>query len=627
MNAVITKTLGHRKNLISSYLECSIARYSAICRVIQLLCLSLFLISWSFAQNSAPESDDTGSANSSEPSVTFKTGAHMVTIEVVAKDSKGNHARGLTAADFQVFERAPSRDRKKHVQKIVAFHEVKVSDLVDQAKSEMQPTSDVYTNQVTLQTNPVPPTIVLVDGLNTAPENQAQVHVQMIKMLRALPKDVPVAVFLLGHNLRLIQGLTTDPNVLQATLEKLPVITASSGEASIDPRDDPNSVSAQLESVSASGGFAQASSQALEAARQFEQFIYATQMDRRVQDTIDALSALGHHLGGYPGRKNLLWISTAFPIYLSPLDYGHDDEGLRNYWPQLRRLNGVLSEAKVAVYPINPAGVETESFYSAEVHPHSLSPERISSTLSRQTISIANQQDTMRVIANGTGGQVCTGNNDLGDCIHRAVDDSSEFYEIAYYPDFHKWNGEYRIITVSAKQPGLHLAYRQGYYSVPEGGGSTTEQKAELQSACRDYLDATSIPVEAKIVPSDSPDKVTFKLTLKLSDLTLIPARDGGRDLNLSLAACTFDKQGSAVKLLEYPAEHKLSASEYKSLEAVGSLSESVFIPSPKPSVVRLLVKDNASGRLGSLRVRLEGSKPIPTVAVSGTGNAGSPVP
>jgi dTDP-glucose 4,6-dehydratase len=68
----------------------------------------------------------------------------------------------------------------------------------------------------------------------------------------------------------------------------------------------------------------------------------------------------------------------------------------------------------------------------------------------------SSEQDTSQELAEGTGGQVCTGDNDLGDCIRKAVNDSSDYYEIAYYPDSPDWNGEYRKVSES-----LVMAYHR----------------------------------------------------------------------------------------------------------------------------------------------------------------------
>ena len=571
---------------------------------ISLLFLFFALIAvLSCSQTSPPAtSPDVPSSNVSGPVATFKASARMVTLEVVVKDRQGHHVPGLSAADFHVFEQIPSRGKHKYEQKIAAFREVKVAQLAAQAKNEIQVPEGFYANAVTLQKNPVPPTIILVDGLNTEVKDQAQVHVQMLRMLKALPPDVPVSVFLLGYRLHVLQDFTSDPKILQTALNKA-ITVDGVGLARIDPRDDPDEVSARLESIG-SGTGARALPEAIDATRKFEQFVYAANMDRRVDATIDALTTLSRHLSGYPGRKNLLWISTAFPIHLIPLERD-EDIGRRNYWLRLRHLANALGQTKVAVYPINPAGVQTTAFYGAGYRPRDLSPEGVVDTLNRDTLLQANEQDTMEVLAEGTGGKICTGDNDLGDCVRKAVDDSSEFYEIAYYPDSQNWNGEFRSIMLTTKQAGLRLAYRAGYFAQSEASATPGEQHKQLQSACEDYLDATAIPILARTAV-DSPDKLTFNLRIGLSPLTLIPTSDDGRELKAALAICTFDEKGIPRELLRYPIDHKWNAQEYQSVAKAGALQENIFIPGPRPAAVRLLVMDIPSGRLGSLRIRIQ---------------------
>lgn len=591
--------------------------------LVSVLLIILRLTPPGISQTSQPQAQPSQlpTNNSSEPVATFQASTRMVTLEVVARDGHGRHATGLKASDFRVFEQTPAREKEKHEQKIAAFREVTVADLAKQAGSATQIPAGVHTNLVTLQKNPVPPTILLVDGLNTQLEYQAQVHIQMLRMLRSLPANVPVAVFLFGHRLQMLQDFTSDPSLLQAALEKA-ISVAATGVARIDPRDDSDQVSAQVQNLAPKpGGTAAQDAIAAEVAAlaqialKFDLRQYAAQMDMRVNETSEALVSLARHVAGYPGRKNLLWISTSFPISLDPLKYDifFKDVGQRNYWVQMQRVAAALSEAKVVVYPINPAGVRTPALYEAANRPSDTSGQGTADALGRETILRAGEQDTMQVLAEGTGGKVCTGDNDLGDCVRKAVDDSGTFYEIAYYPDSQNWNGEYRKITLKSQRPGLHLAYRQGYFARQEAGDNPKEQKSELeQAACEDYLNATSIFFAAKSLPPDSPEKLKFYLMVNTAALTLIPTSDGGRNLNIVVAVCTFDKKGSPLQLMSEPVNRKLSASEYQSLTAVGGLSHVVTIPGPKPVSLRLLIKDIPSGRLGSVQIKVEDSVAAP---------------
>ena len=40
--------------------------------------------------------------------------------------------------------------------------------------------------------------------------------------------------------------------------------------------------------------------------------------DQRVAMTLEALKAMARYLAGVPGRKNLIWFSTSFPITVFP---------------------------------------------------------------------------------------------------------------------------------------------------------------------------------------------------------------------------------------------------------------------------------------------------------------------
>jgi len=173
--------------------------------------------------------------------------------------------------------------REQHPQKIAAFRAVSVAEIAAQDKGKLTLPAGVYTNLVTMDKAPVPPTVLLVDGLNTDRASQMQVHRQMIKMLASIPDDVPVAVFLLGRRLSLIQNFT-DPKLLKAALQKSSSVGADNG-TEVEPVDDPNALSALLEDTN----FPAASLNEIE---QFERETYAFQMDTRIRITLEALRAI-----------------------------------------------------------------------------------------------------------------------------------------------------------------------------------------------------------------------------------------------------------------------------------------------------------------------------------------------
>lgn len=554
------------------------------------LCASVLCL----AQSQPPKSGQSTSNSSAEPVPTFRVTSRIVTLEVIAKDQHGQAVPGLKASDFQVFEQELGWRKEKREQKVAFFREVDKQVLAQTDKSKVRVPEGIYTNLVSLEKNPVPPTILLVDGLNTELSAQMQVHAQMVKMLNSLPGDVPVAVYLMGRGVKVLQGFTTDPTLLKTALSKaaMPSLIVPS---TVDPRDDPDSLSTLM------GDMPQISSSTLAAIQGFEQEQYASSMDWRVRATVEALISVARHVAGYPGRKNLLWISSSFPIVLNADASTFDS--FRTYQDDMRKLAAVLADAKVAVYPIDPEGVSTSRYMQAGSRNRSNARD----ALARESMMRFSQQATMDELAQQTGGSVCISDNDLGDCVKRAIDDSSAFYEMAYYPDAQDWSRDFRKIIVKTNRPGVHLAYRQGYFTGEENHKDPKKQDSELlQAACEDYLNATSILFAAKILPPDSPENLKFYLAIDPTSLTFVPTQDGGEDLKINVAVCTFDKAGKPLHLMRDPIDRTFSAKEYNTLLALKGLPHIVSIPGPKPAAVRLLVKDFASGRVGSINVRVE---------------------
>jgi VWFA-related protein len=528
-----------------------------------------------------------------------------VTVEVVARDRHGHATIGLTADDFQVFDQASGFRKEKKEQKIAAFRALGITDFASKDNEALQVPTGVYTNLVTLQKNPVPPTMILMDGLNTDVTAQLQVHDQMVRMLSSLPDDVPVAVFLLGRRLRMLQSFTTDPKLLKAAVQKASTAEAS-GLRQIDPRDDPDSLSSfeeQLTGVSP------------DTLLRFEQETYAFAMDIRVRETIEALRSIARHVAGYPGRKNLLWLSSSFPIGINS-DI-NSFQPFRDYGSQIEELATTMGEAKIAVYPIDLGGAQP--FSSTQASRRSRAFEnRTGDVMSRESQMQMNSQATMELVAGDTGGQICTDINDLGYCVKKAVSDSSAFYEIAYYPDTSNWHGEFHKIIVKTKQSGVHLAYRQGYFARPEGGNDSDPKTAAAllqQAACDDFLTATSVTLAARVVAADSPEQAKYWVLVDPDTITFPDLGVGERGLNLTVAACTFDKSGKPLQLMQDPVQRKLSAHEYKTLLAQHFVPHYLVIsPQPGAAMVRVLVEDISSGRMGSVNI------PFPApVASAGT--------
>lgn len=174
-----------------------------------------------------------------------------MTVDVVARDRHGNPVRDLKAEDFQLFEQS----HRKAEQRIASFRlldrSVARSPELEQAAPRIP--AGVFTNLVTTKKLSAPPTILLVDGLNTDASTQLQARQKMVQLLGSTSTDIPVAVFLMGRQLRLLQNFTTDPKLLKEAARR--AMTSEANNLQIkDPRDDDFSNTSLMQEMAGTEG-------------------------------------------------------------------------------------------------------------------------------------------------------------------------------------------------------------------------------------------------------------------------------------------------------------------------------------------------------------------------------------
>jgi len=214
----------------------------------------------------------------------------------------------------------------------------------------------------------------------------------------------------------------------------------------------------------------------------------------------------------------------------------------------------------------------------------------------------------MQDLAQQTGGQVCLNNNDLSQCITRAIDDGSSYYELTYYPADRNWHGEFRKVSVKTRRSGVQLAFRDGYFArASDASISASEAKDTdtrvMHAACNDLLSATSILMSTKAVPSDQAGQAKYFLAIDPNALSFRSPEGDVRTLHLELGACMFNAQGSPLQYFRQSVDQKFSESEYRATIASGITHTMSLVPKPGTARIRLLVCDTATGMIGSVDV------------------------
>ncbi len=314
---------------------------------------------------------------------------------------------------------------------------------------------NVYTNQ------PATPSgdfvnVLLLDSLNTDREDQVYVHQQILNYLKTMDPATRVAIFALSSKLRMIQGFSTDGSALRAALndpKSGDQTTKTAMSRSLqDKLDDQNEV-ATLSAVQMSA----IGLEALQAA-QANQATY--QADRRVIMTLQAMNYIARYLAGIPGRKNLIWFSSSFPISVFPNPKERlSSDTTRQYAPAVRETADLLTLSKIAVYPVGAEGVTTEHPMEAS-NAGPTNTEGVTadnrmggSTSQRQADPMVPYADehaargakiaAMEQLAADTGGEAILNTNDLNKAMARAIQNGSHYYTLVYTPTNKNMDGKY----------------------------------------------------------------------------------------------------------------------------------------------------------------------------------------
>jgi VWFA-related protein len=547
------------------------------------------------------------------PPPTIRVSTHLVLVNVVVTDKKGGPVTGLKKDDFTVEEKG-----KK--QKIAFFSNPEPTKQAE--VPELAP--GVYTNKPEFRAPAGPVTAILLDAANTPFQDQAYARLQMLKYVQdQLKPGQRIGIFTLTDSLGVLQDFTEDSSLLLEALKKYkPVVqpqatvaaplSAGAGEALR------SGVQGTIDSI-----------QSAAAAFQSAQVNY--NLDRRVVVTLSGMRSLGRILSGIPGRKEIVWLTAAFPFDLVPenrniseaelmadlpnIDVRTKDVDTRaagavaetqrgSYAQAIREVAAELASSQIAIYPVDvrglASGMEFQREDSANRQGSSIS-DRAFTRMSDVTAS----QETMRAIAEETGGKVYVNQNDIKTGVALALDDNNASYTIGYYPENKKWDGNYRTIKVKLSRDGTELNYRRGYFAIDPTQVKEKDRKPEQEvaSALADVLPDTQVTFSSR-VKTEEKGKVGVDF---LVDPNTVSAEDssGGKKLDVAFYAVMFSKDGKMVANRSMKVDQAFKEDVYAQLLKQGMLLHMDMDANPSATKLHLLVRDNRTGYIGSLIVPL----------------------
>jgi VWFA-related protein len=569
---------------------------------------------------------------------TIKASAQLVLVDVVVTDKDHQPVHGLTSADFSISENnAP--------QTIKHFEEHSAPSVADATKFAPMPKlpQGIFTNYT-----PAPASgavsILLLDSLNTPIEDQAYMRQQLLAYLKSTPPGMRIAIFGLSTHLVLLQGFTSDPDVLRSVVEE------GQAKASFVLEDQMGGGGVQANTTD----FLEDNGMAIEdagndpgaviaALRQFNAIHETFQIQMRTKYTLDAMNEIARYVSAIPGRKNLIWFSGSFPLDILPDENGqlyNAFAAMGSSEDEYRETITKLSRSQVAVYPIDVRGITSSPTLDASStrnYGGTYGPARLARDNAKFLDQNGSEHATLDVLAADTGGRAFFNTNGLTEAVTKAVEEGSNFYTLSYTPTNQERDGKERKIKVQLTRPGTNLSYRAGYYAdAPEKKGAKTAA-ASIAAAASAGIDSqrvammrgaptpteilmkvavdrmnTGVKTEDQVAAANTPSASTkgpyqrygVDYAINPGDLVFLHGEDGKVHVDYDLLVYVYDANGDLLNW--FGSTHQIAASAEQMHRGTmhGILAHAeVSVPAKGEYFLRIAVHDRNRDHYGAVEV------------------------
>jgi VWFA-related protein len=538
---------------------------------------------------------------------TFRTGTTLIEFTVVALDGGGRPVADLTKEELVLTEGGQARE--------IAFFRFDGGPAPAPApEATVEPLAPGFiTNRP--EYLPAPQrnvTAIVMDMINTAPNDQTSVRSQTLRYLKTLPPDTRAGLFRFSEAepMATLQEITENLDMLRTGLDGLRAASrrelAQPGHAggSIVGGDCyisaiPGGPSSAASGAGNSGGGGNSGSsgkaEGFAAAGGAEARVLAA-LNRQLREvrlakTLASLEALGNHLSGIPGRKSVIWITSGMPVMLNGGSPQGNAEGvMRSYEPQIRQAAQRLANQGIAVYPVDAKGLCRQG--------DSATAEKAAGFHDAPPMVFA----TLDVVADTTGGRVLKNTNDPSDGVKTAANDQRGTYTIGFYAadEPRKADDEWRRIEVSAKRRGVNLRHRQGYLAVRQAQPQSWPEKS-WNDLAHQPLGSTAIRLNAS--SGFARNALIIPLQIAAADL-YFHQKEGQlvADLEIGLVEKTAN---GPTNIRIQPAEISLQEPTTDQRSRLIPLETTWFV-NQETTAVRVIVRDRFTGRHGTLDLALQ---------------------
>lgn len=484
---------------------------------------------------------------------TLTVNARLVVLDVVVTDQAGKPVDGLTEKDFQVYE-----DGK--LQQIRSLEPPSAHELPAVAQASGAVTIFDPSRPANFGRSPVD--ILVLDEANTHFADSSFARRSLRDYLSARPALLaqPTALLTIyDRHFRVLQGFTLDRDALLRALAAEP--TEYPWKLEVNGNADYGPV-------------------------------------QRLDQSLRALEEIAESDAPIPGRKNLIWVGGGFPT-IDPTTL--DGDQAQEIKDTLQHVTDVLLDTRITLYAVDPT--------SSAVGMTEITDTTQMDFLEAAGGGLAGANDTFGAtedfdkLGPATGGRVIRGRNDIAQQIAASVDLGSQFYTLAYSPtSTAETASQYRKIRIVCLRPGLTATTRSGYYS------GRTQQEKSRATAAYDLTTAaeSDLPLNGlRVTVTPQTPGGAYTVHVSLPNLTWTPKDDGSATASVYIMTVSLNDN---KRMIDHTIVGMLAnAAPGADLRDAAKTADFAVAarPAARASALRFIVRDSATGRMGSVDLPL----------------------
>ncbi len=359
----------------------------------------------------------------------------IANLVVYVTDKKGVAITDLTADDFEVFQ---DGEAKQITNFKLYTDEIIRTQLATQADDTF--TLATPTPAPEDEAGPIPVHMVLyIDNQNLDPLDRNRVLSQTREFVRtSLHPPAQMMVVAYQRFFEVLQPFTSDPNKVMDALRVVRRYTGGRTENESTRKDIIDRIkSIENESRSGTGASSSGGSDLGGEWNEAYQLIdnYAREGVNDLKFTMDALRQTITSLSGLPGKKGIIYVSNGLPMVPGMELFYELNKVTQNStiltrmyeFDQTRAFSGLAATANaqdVAFYSIDAAGLTMGGMGSAEF---ASAQDPLSASVGRHNLT-----DSLRFLADETGGIAIINTNDVGPRLSLVTQDMFTYYSIGY---------------------------------------------------------------------------------------------------------------------------------------------------------------------------------------------------